>query len=111
MRIRLKAEVYLETLAPDFGRAMAKKVVSINEGTWTTGAFVPTDGVYVVRHREHRLPAEVTLANGDIFPRCEACASPVTFRLTRKQSGSAPLSRFRIQLFQLPVLDQKERAS
>jgi hypothetical protein len=90
---------------------MRKKVVSISEGSRTTGAFVPTNGIYAVRHKEHRLPAEITLVAGEIFPRCEACESPVSFKLIRKLSGSSPLSRFHVQLFQLPVLDKQERAS
>jgi hypothetical protein len=90
---------------------MPRKIVSIAEGAWATGGFVPTNGIYAVRHREHHLPAEVTLVRGDIFPRCEACESPVNFKLSRKLSGSGPLSRFHVQLFQLPVLDQQQRAS
>ena len=90
---------------------MPKKVVSITEGGWKTGAFVPGSGIYAVGHQEHRLPGEITLVEGEVFPRCEACDSPVSFRLTRKLSGSGPLSRFRVQLFQLPVLDKLDRAS
>jgi hypothetical protein len=113
MRIRLKdrsvsRRIFSGTI---LRRTMPKKVVSMADGVLTTGAFVPTNGIYAVRHREHRLPGEVTLVAGEIFPRCEACESPVSFRLIRKLSGSGPLSRFHVQLFQLPVLDKQKRAS
>ncbi len=87
---------------------MRKKVVSIEEGVWRTGAFVPASGIYAVRHREHCLPSEVTLLEGEVFPRCEACTSEVTFRLQRKLVDSGFRTSFRIQLYQLPVLEEEE---
>ncbi|HVH87080.1 MAG TPA: hypothetical protein VM912_10160 [Terriglobales bacterium] len=89
---------------------MPKKVVSISDGTWNTGTLVPTSGVYAVRHAEHRLPSEVTLVEGEMFPRCEACESAVSFRLRRRLVDPGSLTSFRVQLYQLPVLD-KQRAS
>ena len=113
MRVRLKLKVCVlkDPVSDRPGRAMPKKVVSIARGTWRTGELVSTNGIYAVQHREHRLPPEVTLVHGELFPRCEACDSSVTFRILRKLHEVGPLSRFRVQLFQLPVLDKQDRAS
>jgi hypothetical protein len=89
---------------------MSKKVVSIAEGSWNTGAFVPRTGIYAVLHSGHRLPAEVTLVAGDWFPRCQACDTPVTFAL-RRRLDYRPFAHSRIHLYQLPVLDWQGRAS
>jgi len=90
---------------------MSKKVVSITDGTWKTGAFVPRTGMYAVIHAEHRLPAEVTLVQGESFPRCQACEIPVLFTLRRRLEKGLSLAHSRIHLYQLPVLDQHGRAS
>ncbi len=86
-----------------------KKIVSISDAFHKTGSVVPDNGIYAVRHEEHLLPAEVTLMQGEIFPRCEACEGEVQFRLLRKLVERDPVFRFRVQLYQLPVLDQRER--
>jgi len=88
---------------------MRKKVISIAEGLWKSGAFVPASGIYAVRHRQHLLPSEVTLLEGEVFPRCEACTSEVAFRLQRKLVDSGFSTSFRVQLYQLPVLEENER--
>jgi hypothetical protein len=91
---------------------MSKKVVSIAEGTWKTGTFVPRTGMYAVLHPEHRLPAEVTLVQGELFPRCQACETPVAFALRRRLDNRlSSMAHSRIHLYQLPVLDQHGRAS
>ena len=89
---------------------MLKKVISIDKGTWHTGAFVPRTGMYAVTHTEHRLPSEVTLIQGERFPRCQACHAPAHFRLLRRMDERVSL-RFRPHLYQLPVLDRHGRAS
>lgn len=91
---------------------MRKKVISIAEGSWRTGAFVPASGIYGVQHREHRLPSEVTLLRGETFPRCEACEFAVIFRLQRRLADPDVTTSFRIQLYQLPVIEEpRQRAS
>lgn len=90
---------------------MSKKVVSITDGTWKTGAFVPRTGMYAVVHSEHHLPSEVTLVQGESFPRCQACEIPVLFTLRRRLEKGLSLAYSRIRLYQLPVLDQRGRAS
>ncbi|HEU5233190.1 MAG TPA: hypothetical protein VFU50_10040 [Terriglobales bacterium] len=88
---------------------MARKIVSISDGFHKTGSVVPESGIYAVQHKEHVLPAEVTLMQGEVFPRCEACEEEVQFRLLRKLVERDPVFRFRVQLYQLPVLDRPRR--
>jgi hypothetical protein len=90
---------------------MSQKVVRIDEGVGTSGGIVPETGTYAVAHEHHRLPPEVTLVQGQPFPRCQACAEPVRFRLRRRVSDVKNAARFRVFLYQLPVLDQYGRAS
>lgn len=88
---------------------MARKIVSISDAFYKTGSVVPDNGIYAVQHRAHLLPAEVTLMQGELFPRCEACEEEVQFRLLRKLVERDSIFRFRVQLYQLPVLDQPRR--
>lgn len=88
---------------------MPRKIVSISDAFHKTGTVVPDSGIYSVRHEGHLLPAEVTLMQGEIFPRCEACEEEVYFRLVRKMVERDPVFRFRVQLYQLPVLDRPEQ--
>ena len=89
---------------------MPRNVVPIQSGIWKTGALVPRDGIYTVRHSEHRLPREVTLIEGQQFPRCAGCESPVFFRLRRRLDKATASRPFHIQLYQLPVLDEASQA-
>lgn len=66
------------------------------------GEVVPASGIYQVTHSSHRLPHEVTLLSGKVFPRCIECADAVRFKLIR----SAPeldKSNFRVTLHALPL--------
>lgn len=90
---------------------MTKKVIPITDGSGKSGGFVPQNGVYEVSHPAHRLPEEVTLLAGEVFPRCQACEEPVSFRLRRRSEDAGQPSRFRVYLYQLPVLDRYGRAS
>ncbi len=88
---------------------MARKIVSISDALHRTGSVVPNSGIYSVRHQAHVLPSEVTLTQGETFPRCEACEEEVQFRLVRRLVERDPVFRFRVQLYQLPVLDRPQR--
>lgn len=88
---------------------MARNVVPIDAGGWKTGALVPRSGIYSVRHSEHRLPQEVTLLQGEEFPRCAGCESAVFFRLRRELPDAGTWLRFHIHLYQLPVLDDVKK--
>jgi hypothetical protein len=50
---------------------------------YKTGKRIPQSGIYEVTHGEHRLPHEVTLISGEIFPPCSKCANAVRFKLLR----------------------------
>jgi hypothetical protein len=93
----------------DTVHGMRRKIVSISDAFHKTGSVVPDSGIYAVRHKAHLLPVEVTLVQAEIFPRCEVCEEQVEFRLVRKLVERDPVFRFRVQLYQLPVLDQPER--
>ena len=89
---------------------MPRNVVPIQSGVWKTGALVPRDGIYTVRHSEHRLPREVTLLKGAEFPRCAGCDSVVFFKLKRVLDAARASLRFHVHLYQLPVLDDMQQA-
>lgn len=89
---------------------MGRNIVSIDAGGWKTGAVVPRSGIYSTRHSVHRLPREVTLLQGEQFPRCAGCESAVFFRLRRELPDAGSWLRFHVHLYQLPVLDELKRA-
>ena len=76
-------------------------------GKFKTGAVIPASGIYQVTHSAHRLPHEVTLLRGEIFPKCQKCADAVTFKLARELSYQAVIRElpWRVTLYELPVLD------
>lgn len=79
------------------------------ELAFRTGETVQRSGVYAVSHADHRLPPEVTLAGGDVFPPCSACETLVSFQFLRPVNINPG---FRIQLFALPILkDESEEIS
>lgn len=74
---------------------------------FTTGQKILESGVYTVRHSEHRLPHEVTLLQGEQFPRCGNCADRVGFELLRAGPESQD-SEFSIRLYELPEITEAE---
>lgn len=48
---------------------------------YRVGDLVPFSGIYHVAHGDHRLPHEITLLAGHIFPHCSQCGDAVTFEL------------------------------
>jgi hypothetical protein len=87
---------------------MPDKIASISDAkrSWMTGSSVPRNGVYKVSHSEHALPNEVTLLAGQKFPRCGACAIPVTFRLKRLLTEQSVSAGFHVELYELPVQER-----
>jgi hypothetical protein len=67
-----------------------------------TGLKIPRSGIYKVTHSAHRLPHEVTLLQGQIFPRCESCASNVQFELINA-AQEIEKDEFRVVLYELPA--------
>ena len=72
---------------------------------YTTGEQIPTSGIYSVIHNGHRLPHEVTLLEGEIFPRCAKCGDLVEFELVLAVAYSRSPSSFSVRLYALPDLD------
>lgn len=72
-----------------------------------TGEAILESGLYRVRHRAHRLPHEVGLYRGQLFPRCERCHGFVSFELLRAApaANERPESS-RIHLFELPAIEK-----
>jgi hypothetical protein len=79
----------------------------MNRGRFKTGTVIPASGIYEVHHSAHRLPHEVTLLKGEIFPKCQKCADAVTFKLVRMLTyqTAAKNSSWRITLYELPVIN------
>jgi hypothetical protein len=79
----------------------------MHRGRFKTGTVIPASGIYEVHHSAHRLPHEVTLLKGEIFPKCQKCADAVTFKLVRMLTyqTAAKNSSWRITLYELPVIN------
>lgn len=72
---------------------------------------IPATGIYLVIHEEHRLPHEVTLIAGQVFPPCARCHAAVRFQLVRELPDLARERRGSVSLYALPVLDDEEDSS
>ena len=71
------------------------------------GEKILKSGIYRVVHEKHRLPHEVTLLSGQLFPRCMKCEAMVYFELLR----SAPdndFAPFRVALYALPAEEEEQ---
>ena len=68
---------------------------------YRTGLPIPQSGIYKVTHSRHRLPHEVTLLAGELFPRCSSCGDNVQFQLTNA-AGDVEKSKFRVVVYELP---------
>jgi hypothetical protein len=68
-----------------------------------TGEPIIKSGVYRVVHAIHRVPHEVTLLTGQIFPRCSKCADSVQFELIHAATEMPHEGGFHIVLYELPV--------
>lgn len=77
-----------------------------------TGETIKESGVYRVHHNQHRLPHEVTLLQGQQFPRCAKCDDGVSFELIQAAPAdfATDHERMRICLYELPVLDEEKSA-
>jgi hypothetical protein len=72
--------------------------------SYKSGDKVPVGGIYKVSHAEHRVPHEVTLLAGQVFPPCARCGNQVTFQVLRRVKALNQ-RRERIVLHALPVLE------
>jgi hypothetical protein len=67
---------------------------------------IPESGIYRVIHAQHRLPHEVTLIAGQVFPPCAKCHEEVRFQMVRELPSLE--RRGNVSLYSLPVLDDDE---
>ena len=72
---------------------------------FSSGKKVWSSGIYRVIHRRHRLPHEVTLIAGDIFPPCAQCGDRVRFALVRDVPDQLARLGGKRNLYSLPVLN------
>ena len=82
---------------------------AVPEGRFTTGCIAPETGIYRVVHAGHRLPHEVIILRGQVFPKCSKCSGSVLFELAHAapdlfQSGIC-------RIYELPELEEKESTS
>jgi hypothetical protein len=73
-----------------------------------TGSEIRATGIYAVSHPEHKLPAEVTLLYGQVFPPCAKCGHAVHFRLLHAAPDIQGDRRFQITLHSLPAFEDVE---
>jgi hypothetical protein len=91
-----------------------KSLPAVRGKIFRTGQAIPQSGIYSVQHGRHRVPHEVTLLRGQIFPRCAKCPDAVLFELLRAAHDlwdEQLRSLVRIYLYELPVFeDERPRA-
>jgi hypothetical protein len=73
-----------------------------------SGDAIDESGIYRVCHSAHRLPHEVTLLRGEIFPRCARCGEHVLFYLVRPVLAPENATGFGVRLHELPELEDAE---
>ena len=83
---------------------------AMSGGRFKTGTVIPDSGIYRVLHSAHRLPHEVSLLEGERFPKCQKCAEAVTFKLIRavQHSSVRPEFTWQVTLYELPVLEDDD---
>ncbi len=75
---------------------------------YRTGATITQTGIYSIHHEEHRLPHEVTLVSGHLFPQCIKCQKAVRFELVKAVSDSA-IEPFHVALYLIPEVKEDRR--
>jgi hypothetical protein len=97
--------------APKSKLRLVKKVPEVRGPTslFGTGDPILQSGIYRVHHSAHRLPHEVTVLQGQQFPRCAKCDEAVRFELIRPASAENAPNReqSRIYLYELPELTEE----
>jgi len=59
----------------------------------SSGSKAPATGVYEVTHAPHRLVHQVTIAEGEIFPKCRKCGTAVTYELVEMARDASSWAR------------------
>lgn len=76
---------------------------------FSTNETVPESGIYRVTHKDHRLPHEVTLLAGQVFPRCAKCNDCVQFEAVRHALHIQAQPGFNVVVYELPVLEEDDK--
>lgn len=73
-----------------------------------TGEVIKDSGIYRVHHSNHRLQHEVTVVQGQQFPRCAKCDDEVMFELIQAAAPDFIRNdeKLRIYLYELPELEE-----
>jgi hypothetical protein len=69
--------------------------------SFSAGEMIAESGIYRVQHAPHRRSHEVTLLQGELFPRCAVCKEQVRFELLQ----TAPRvnnAEFHVHLYEVP---------
>ena len=61
-------------------------------GPFRPGDQVPSTGIYIASHYQHRLPHEVFAKQGELFPICRRCGERASFVLF-KAAGDISLDQ------------------
>ncbi len=80
---------------------------TVNPIRYRTGLAIPFSGIYLVLHKEHRLPHEVTLLKSETFPPCAKCKKAVQFEVLMA-IAEPDLHHFRVTLNALPVIEDTD---
>lgn len=102
--------MYKETRNPGLHLVGSRKSDRQGRATavgYRTGETIPTSGDYEVIHTAHRLPTEVTLLEGERFPRCAECDGAVEFNLVQSSPGLGKTMRIVVHAL-APEMDAYE---
>jgi cytidine deaminase len=90
------------------GQLIVQKVHTSMAQLFKSASTIPESGIYRVIHAQHRLPHEVTLIGGQVFPPCGKCREEVRFELVRELPELERERRGHVSLYSLPVLEDED---
>ena len=61
--------------------------------TLNSGMKAPATGIYEVTHGPHRLVHQVTIAEGEILPKCLKCGTAVSYQLVKIATETSSWAR------------------
>ena len=61
--------------------------------TLNSGMKAPATGIYEVTHGPHRLVHQVTIAEGEILPKCLKCGTAVSYQLVKISTETSSWAR------------------
>lgn len=76
--------------------------------TYRAGQRIPTSGIYLVEHFQHRDGHEVTLVRNERFPLCQKCGYGVIFTLVQAAPELDKSTSPKIVLHQIPDVSEPD---